>query len=182
MSSNDPTLSRVNLEMVTIADEFCKLTEGYDKIDAATFIKTLRGFIPLLYLRGSLLQAAEPEFPEANERFVTEEQWDDLFTGLRALLGTQDEFQYMGLSEYGEQTVLRGSLSEHIADVYQDLKDFVLLFKRPAVAARENAVFECARLFSERWGNRLATMMPVVHQLSTEARPGSRDDDFQDLF
>lgn len=171
MTQNDPTLSRTNLEMVTIASEYCSLIENADKHDRPTFLKTLCGFVPLLYLRGNLLQAAPPEFPEANERFVTEEQWDGIFTSLRELLGEQDEFSYIGTTEYDEQATLRGSLSEHLADVYQDLNDFVLLFKKPLLAARENAIYECQQLFRERWGSRLAIILPVLHDLANNSHP-----------
>lgn len=166
MTQNDPTLSRANLEMVTIAGEYCSLIEDASKHDRPTFLKTLCGFVPLLYLRGNLLQAPAPEFPEANERFVTEEQWDGIFTSLRELLGEQDEFNYIGATEYDEQATLRGSLSEHLADVYQDLNDFVLLFKKPLLAARENAIYEGHQLFRERWGSRLAIILPVLHDLT----------------
>lgn len=166
MTQNDPTLSRANLEMVTIAGEYCSLIEDSGRHDRPTFLKTLCGFVPLLYLRGNLLQAAPPEFPEANERFVTEEQWDGIFTTLRELLGEQDEFSYIGSTKYDEQATLRGSLSEHLADVYQDLNDFVRLFKKPLLAARENAIYECQQLFRERWGSRLAIILPVLHNLT----------------
>ncbi len=182
MSQNDPTLSRTNLEMVAVAGEYCQLIESHNSIDIQTFIKTLRSFVPLLYLRGSLLQRREPEYPEANERFVTEEQWDGIFTGLRETLAGQDEFQYFGFSEFGEQTVLNGSLSEHLADVYQDMKDFVLLFKKASLASRENAVYECYRLFSDHWGSRLAVILPVIHQLAEGNQGSQPTDDFQDIF
>jgi len=131
-----------------------------------------------------LIRAIEPEFPEANERFVTEEQWDGIFTGLRELLGNQDEFLYMGYSEFGEQTTLTGSLSEHLADVYQDMKDFIILFKRPSLASRENAIYECAHLFQDRWGARLSVILPVIHQLTVSNQTDTRNnsDDFPGIY
>lgn len=179
MTQQDPTLSRANLELVTIAGEFCNLIESCQSHDRTTFLKTLRSFVPLLYLRGSLIQAELPAFPDANERFVTEEQWDGLFTSMRELLADKDEFFYAGISEYGEDTLLRGSLSEHLADIYQDLKDFILLFKKPSLASRENAIYECSTLFDERWGQRLSNILPIIHTFNS--RP-TKDTDFQDDF
>ncbi len=184
MAQNDPTLSRANLEMITIASEYCTLIENCSSHTPSIFLQSIRGFAPLLYLRGSLIKAAEPEFPEANERFVTEEQWDGIFTRLRELLGDQDEFLYMGFSEFGEQTTLTGSLSEHLADVYQDMKDLILLFKRPSLASRENAIYECSLLFQERWGARLAVILPVIHQLTVSNQNNNQNnpEDFPGLY
>ncbi len=165
MAETDNTLSRQNLEMITIADEFCKLIENNENYSKQYFLETLQHFAPLLYLRGSLLKPNEPEYAEAAERFVTEEQWDAIFLSLRDFFQSDDEFLYAGLSEFGDDSLLNASISEHLADVYQDLKDFVILFKRQSLAARENALYECKQLFDERWGNRLATLLPVIHRL-----------------
>ncbi|GAB1418211.1 DUF5063 domain-containing protein [Bacteroidales bacterium] len=169
MTQSDLTLSRQNLEMVTIAGEYCKLIENSGEAVFGQLLQTLRHFVPLLYLRGSLLQAPEPQYPEAAGRFVTEEEWDQIFLSLRKVCDNKDEFYFAGLSEFGDDSLITGSISEHLTDVYQDLKDFTLLFKRPSLAARENALYECAQLFNKHWGLRLATLLPVIHRLTEES-------------
>jgi hypothetical protein len=165
MTQTDPTLSRLILEMATIAGEYCSFIENASAHPQEDIIRSMRSLVPLLYLRGTLIPELEPEYPEANERYVTEEQWDGIFTMLRALFSDKDEFYYAGLSEYEEPILLKGSLSEHLTDVYQDMKDFVLLFKKASLASRENAVHECRRMFYENWGSKLANVLPVLHTL-----------------
>jgi hypothetical protein len=165
MTVNDPTLARPVLELVTIADEYCRLIESNVIDDQAGLIRTLTGFAPLLYLRGSLLTASEPEYPEANERFVTEAEWEHVFNKLRASLGKYDEFWHIDHAETSHYDPIKASISEGLADVYQDLKDFVRLYKQNSYAARENAIFSCQSLFKKRWGQRLATLLPVLHAI-----------------
>lgn len=181
MAQSDITLSRQNLEMVTVAVEYCKLIENVAQASQNQFLLTLRHFVPLLYLRGSLLQPPEPQYPEAAERFVTEEEWDQIFLKLRNLFGNIDEFYTAGTSEFGDVSLITGSIAEHLADVYQDLKDFTLLFKRPSLASRENALYECFRLFETHWGRSLATLLPVIHRL-TENPSTESDGDYPDQF
>lgn len=176
MTQNDSTLSRTIIEMVTIAGEYCSYIEQWSSHSQPAFLRSMKSFVPLLYLRGSLLPSIQPEFPEANERFVTEETWEGIFLGLRQLIGEQDEFTYVGLSNFHEQAMLKGSLAEHFADVYQDMKDFVLLFKKPSQASRENAVFECRAQFVT-WGFKLATILPVLHSINVVPEESTFDSD-----
>lgn len=180
--SNDPTLSRNVLEMAAVATEYCSFIESASGMEPNVALTTLHKFVPLLYLRGTLLPEIEPAYPEANERYVTEEQWDTVFLEMRALFDGMDEFLYTGENEFGEPASLTGSISEHLADVYQDLKDFVMLYKRADPAMRENAVAGCRQLFFERWGLRLARLLPVVHSRLYDETGNSMNSDYSDLF
>jgi len=169
MPNNDTTLSRPILELAAMATEYCKLIENATTGEHEAFIKSLKGFIPLLYLRGSLLAATEPEYPEANERYVTEEQWEVVFLNLRDHFGEKDEFWFVDYNEISHNDPVKTSVSECLTDIYQDLKDFVLLYKKNSLAARENAVFSCQSLFHDRWGQRLAQLLPYIHTVGFES-------------
>jgi len=69
---------------------------------------------------------------------------------------------------------LRASISEHLADVYQDLKDFVLLYQKTLMYAKQNAVYECRSLFISHWGMRIASILPALHSVAFRAE---QDDD-----
>lgn len=181
--THDPTLSRNVIEMAAVASEYCNYIEGASAKEPNAVFVMLGRLIPLLYLRGSLLPEIEPEYPEANERYVTEEQWDAVFLDLRSLFDSQDEFLYIGENEFGEPASLTGSISEHLADVYQDLKDFILLYKKANPAMRENAISGCRQLFIEHWGPRLARLLPVVHGRIYEGQSGEiLGGEYTDLF
>lgn len=182
MNTTDPTLTRNIIETVAIAAEYCSFLESTGQHSQDDFFRSLRGLVPLLYLRGNLLPEISPENPEANERYVTEEQWDGLFTSLRKFLGEKDEFSYLSVNEYGQDAILRGSISEHLADIYQDLKDFVLLFKKPMLDARENAIYECKSLFQKNWGNRLANLLPVLHHIAVDNSGSELLNDFSEIL
>ncbi len=183
MTQQDPTLSRNVLELVTIAGEYCSFIENAHVHSSDDLFRSMRSLVTLLYLRGSLISDIEPQHPETYERYVTQEEWDGIFTSLRDVIGNDDEFSYAAENDYDEQTLLKGSISEHFADVYQDMKDFVLLFKKPSLAARENAIHECKMLFDEHWGQRLANLLPVIHALTLRSRTDSTEnDDYPGIF
>jgi len=175
MTNDDPTLSRNVLEFVAIADEFCRMIEDAEKLDKSKLLKSLGGFAPLLYLRGTLLPKIVPEYPEANERFVTLEQWENIFNLLKETLGHADRYWFADKNDTDDPELMQGSLAEGIADTYQDLKDFTLLFKRNQLAACENAIAACSQLFIERWGLSLSLIIQALHQLNYAATLPEQD-------
>ena len=55
------------------------------------------------------------------------------------------------------------SLCEHVADIYQDLKDFVLLFSKNTITARLSAAYLCKMRYAGGWGKKILTIMPYLH-------------------
>lgn len=164
MEEKDLTLSRNILEFVTIAGEYCRLIENLEMTDRQEQLISLRRMIPLLYFRGSLLPQIQASDPDSTERYVTEEQWESVFLRLRDFFSEKDIFWY---PETWEEQVenLKGSISENLTDAYQDLKDFVLLYKKPHLSARENAIFEVKALFESNWGMKIAILLPLLHRV-----------------
>jgi hypothetical protein len=176
MSENDPTLSRSILELVTIATEFCNLIENSSSRNKVELVKSLQSFAPLLYLRGTLIPVIQPEDTEMSERFVTEEQWEAIFLELREKLGKEDEFWI--LEDHSEtDEPIKASISECLTDVYQDMKDFVILFKKTRQSARENAVHDIKHLFEINWGKKLSLILPIIHKLSGKSAIKQNNED-----
>jgi len=165
---DDLTLSKPVLETVTVAQEFCYYFDDIDPKSPRGILEFIHRILPLLYLKGTFLPDIEVEYPEANERFVTPEQWEELFYALRDKFGKDDEYYIIDPEYINETEPLKASLSENIADIYQDMKDFVLLFKKNTHAHRQNAVSEFKKLFQTHWGYRIANIIPKVHHLLYE--------------
>lgn len=163
--TDDITLSKPVIEMATVANEFCYFFETIKKKNTETILNFTQRILPLLYLKGSLLPDIEPQNPEANERFVTEEQWERIFTTLREIFAKNDEFWFIDSQHINETEPLKASLSENIADIYQDMKDFILLMQKNTLAARENAISECRLLLANHWGYRIGNIFTQIHHL-----------------
>jgi len=164
MSHNQPVYSPSVLDMFTVANEYSIFLEKVESYEASDIITYLSKILPLMYLKGSLLSAVEVEFPEANERYVTEEQWQEVFNTLRLKFGDKDIIYHCDPGEYSDE-MQTYSLSENLADIYQDMKDFVLLYSKESHAARENAVNEIFLLFCSHWGHRVLISLMHIHYL-----------------
>jgi len=157
--------SKPVLEMLTIANDFCLFIEKSEEYTREQILVYLQRVMPVIYLKSSLLPDLAVEDEEAVEHYVTEEQWEDVFTTIRAKLGSDDLYYYIDLHEKTQQDAIRASIAENIADIYQDLKDFILLFQKPLQAFQENAVRECKTLFQNRYGYRIVHGHTAIHYL-----------------
>lgn len=157
--------SRQVIEMLTVANEFCIFIKGagsWTKEDILDFIIKIS---PLLYLKGILLPVVLVSDPDALERYVTEEQWEQVFMLFREKFGSDDAFYLSPLQLVIDGKNHKASLAENLADIYQDMKDFVLLYQKNTRAAQENAASEIRHLFETHWGIRIIHLLRHLHEL-----------------
>jgi len=163
MNEESPLLERHLIEMMTIAGEYCITLEKAEQTTREELIRFFTKVVPILYLKGLLFPVTdEPEEP-GNERFVTEEQWENVFNSIRNVLAQEDEFVYLSAPGPEDQEISIGSLAEIFADVYQDMKDFIWLMTKNTALAREYAAFNLKTSFLEIWGSKLLTAQQVLH-------------------
>lgn len=167
-NSDDITLDKPIIEMATVANEFCYYLDTAEEKSKNGILEFIHRILPLLYLKGTLLPDIEPEYPEASERFVTQENWETVFTILRDKFGKDDEFWLIDPQYINETEPLKASIAENLADIYQDMKDFIMLFQKNTYAARENAIADCKTLFGTHWGYKIGNILTRVHHLLHE--------------
>ena len=159
------------LEMITVANDFCIFTESIDNQSNEDVKNYFMKVLPLLYLKGALLPDVEVSDEAANERYVTEEHWEEVFLSLEEKLGEDDKYWFADENN----DLMKESLADNLADIWQDMKDFITLYQKPSLAAKENAVYECKRLFASHWGRRIPKALHHLHLTIFKSGP-------EDLF
>jgi hypothetical protein len=160
MDNEDILKSRNVLEMLTVANDFCIFTESVSDNNKLQIFDYYQKVLPLLYVKGALVPDIEVSDHAANERFITEQQWQDVYKNIQEKLGKDDA--YWTLDNMHEAT--EQSIADNISDIYQDMKDFLILFQQPKMAAKENAVNEIKKLFESHWGIRCTKATDAIHQ------------------
>lgn len=153
--------SRAVLEMLTVANEYCLFFEKAEKYSRDDILNYFHKIAPLLYLKGSLLPDIEADEDTFGERYVTEEQWEEIFKTLREKFAEEDVY-FVHDQNYDTIEV---SLSDNLADIYQDMKDFVMLYQKNISFSRENALAQIRNLFYDHWGLRVLDALRAVHKL-----------------
>jgi len=162
---HDDLYSRKVIDMLTVANEYCLFMENAEDYSREKVFEYLQKLLPLIYLKASLLPVIPVNDENAAEHFVTEEQWENLFNTLSIKFGGDDIYYFIDLHEKSHSDPVRASLSENLTDLYQDMKDFVLLYQKPLRSSQENAVRDCRNLFETRFGYRLVNAQQAIHHV-----------------
>ncbi len=164
-SSSDPVYSRNVIEFVAVANEFCKYSERASEIKGDELLKILQRILPLMYLKASLLPQLEPFFEDGNEKFVAESDWIKIHNTLREKFGTADDFMEVFDDRMSDsEGPVISSISENLTDMYQDIKDFLLLYQTGTTEVMNDAVWECRLNFETFWGQKLVNSMRAIHK------------------
>jgi hypothetical protein len=153
------------IEFVAVANEFCKYMDNADEISGDEMLRIMQRILPLLYLKASLLPSVEPYFDDGNEKFVTEEMWFGIHDTLEKNFGTANEYLEVFDEKINEtDRPVISSLAENMADIYQDLKDFLLLYQTGTQEVMNDALWECRMNFENYWGQKLTNSLRAVHK------------------
>ena len=162
----NPVYSKNVIEFITVANEYCKFMEGSFDESIEDFIDKAHKMLPLLYLKGSLLPLITEPYEEFNEKFVTESDYNRIRNSVLEKFGDYDLYEEIFdpiRQENDEPAQL--SLSENLADIYQDIKDCVMQFRVGADEVMFNAIWECKQAFEQYWGQRAVNVLRVLHYL-----------------
>ena len=163
---HDLVYSKNVVEFVAVANEFCRMVERVSGMDEAYLFSTMQKLLPLLYLKASLLPETEPVSEDELEKFVSEYEYNLLLQKWISKLGEHDDFQEVFDPELqsGLEPV-RAGISEHILDIYQDVRDFLSSYQFGNEEVMNDALADCVSHFKTFWGQRLVNVMRPIHAL-----------------
>lgn len=178
----DPVYSRNVVEFVAVANEYCKYAEHAGELKGGEILGILQRLLPLLYLKASLLPELEPFFEDDNEKFVTESDWFRINDAFKSKFGTANDYLELYDEKYIEsETPVPSSLAENMADIYQDMKDFLLLYQTGTKEVMNDAVWECRLNFENIWGQKLVNALKAIHKFIYSGKEIEKVDDEENI-
>ena len=167
MEKESQTIFEKNvIEFVTVAAEFCAFLERAEHMKRKAFVDTSLKILPLLYLKASMLPKCETIGNEALETFVTEETYEILRMNLAGLLAEKDDYLDVFVSDmkYSDQPITR-NISEDLADIYQDIRDFIFVFQLGLNETMNDSLAVCRENFALYWGQKLVNTLRALHDV-----------------
>ena len=167
-----------SIEFVTVAAEYCSFIERSRGVDKKTFVDTALKILPLLYLKASLIPECELIGEGDLEVFVTEDDYEYVRRVVAHVMGAQDDYLEVFHPDMAySDTPIRKNISEDLADIYQDLKDFIGVFQLGMNVTMNDSLCVCKEHFAEFWGQRLVNTMRALH----DVKYNSSDEDADDI-
>lgn len=154
------------IEFVTVGAEYCAFIERSPELEKEEFLDKIIKILPLLYLKATMLSPEEPEEDAYSERFVTENMYETIRANLENLLGEDDSYLEVFQTDmkYSEEP-LAANISEGLADIYQDLKDFVSVYRLGNEPQMLEALYVCYENFVSYWGQQLVNVLRALHNV-----------------
>lgn len=154
------------VEFVTVAAEFCKFLEQAETMKRDTFVDTSLKILPLLYLKAAMLPETEIIGDDAPESYVTEETYEVLRINLAGILAEKDDYLDVFIQDmvYSDQPIKK-SISEDLADIYQDIKDFIFVFQLGLNETMNDSLAICQENFGMLWGQKLVNTLRALHDV-----------------
>lgn len=164
-NDNNILYSQPVLDFITVSTEFCKYVEQSEGKDLRDFCLVMRGLLPMIYLKATLINQI-PETEGWNEKKVSEADYDYVRSAISAILGEHDAFldTFVEDFKYSETPILC-TVSESLADVYQQLRELVETFREGYEDAMNVELFETLEEFRLQWGQKLLNALRAIHDI-----------------
>ncbi|HOF15638.1 MAG TPA: DUF5063 domain-containing protein [Bacteroidales bacterium] len=163
MNIEDVIESQNTKDLHLVASQFCTFIEKIQPFQQQDAMEYLIKIIPLLYIKGILIPHFEFDEEENMAiRLLTEEEYEIAYLSIKEKFDTYNYFEFFNQSINQVESI---DLSELIADLYQDLKDFVLFFNQNTFRSQSAALWLCRVNFYERWGKIITQLLAYLHPL-----------------
>jgi hypothetical protein len=152
--------------LVSAASQCCSFLEQVKETDGRGFITASVRHLSAVYAEMLRIGETEPVFESAGEPTVTEQDWSAVYQGVAMILGTHNEIlRPAEENEVDRSELVPHTISEDLADVYQELKDFTSIYGRGMEELMNDAAWELKERFEEHWGKKLLRSLSALHQL-----------------
>ncbi len=154
-------------EAVACAARFCISMENASETEKEDFVRNMVSILPRLYLLFSEVEE-DGEVSEISflSTYVDEEMYENIKKGIARLLGEDDTYleTFVEDMKYSDAPV-GASVSEGLADIYQDLFNFATNVKESEGELLEAAFDHCRENFMSYWSGTLCNVMRPLNQL-----------------
>ena len=164
MENIDLLIAPQTKEFARLSRRFFEYLEKLPDKDISVFWTAQLRFLSEIYKKVLALPQIEAHYSPDVEKYITEQDYNDIFIKLISYIGTMDRFSdFSDLRHPGKVKVIEASVSEMLADIYQELKDFTLLYETGTLENMNDAIVECIESFAQHWGVKLLSATRIMH-------------------
>ncbi len=176
------------IDFVAVAAEFCHFLESETLLSRKEWVEKMLRLLPLLYIKALLLPEAESLSDELPPAFVREEDYTRVANSIAAVMGEEDTYLDVFVDEmkYSDRPI-SAFVSENLADLYQDIRNFVSVYQFELTNQMQDALVLCRENFQLYWGQKLVNVLRPLHALQfrydeSETDEASNLDNIEELW
>jgi hypothetical protein len=175
--------SQVITDFIPVAADFCQLMEQASKKRSGELFSSLQQLLPEIYLKASRLPKPKYCYEEEPKKFVREDDYAAIHDALQQKVELVNGIARMSPGTRPSQHELVSfSLAELLADIYEELKNFIKLYEVDIPQAMNDAVWLCRKSYEQGFGIKLVEALKLLHGVmynkDTEGSRAVKSDDF----
>lgn len=183
MSSQiNPVNSKEVIDFAAVAKDYCSFVENAEKPPIREFVCKAHEILINLYQKALFLPELSAKYEDLNEHNVTEKEYEKIRKKIYEKLGHYDS--YHDVNNPMKQLSDKPSgecISEDMSDIFQEIKDFMMLYKSGRKELMYEAIWECSQSFKNYWGQRLTNSLRALHFLRYSGEElAELSDDYKD--
>ena len=144
-----------SLAFIALSNEFCSAIENAMEFEKEDFVAKMLKMLPRIYMT-----VTDIDIEESNEDYY------NLRSQLAALMGEDDVFleTFEEDMKYSDAPV-SATISEDLADIYQQLYNFVASVRDVDTEAINSIIITCKEDFASYWGQTLCNVLRALHSV-----------------
>lgn len=166
----DTKISPNVLSFIGLANEYCVAVTNAHQSEKEEFIAEMLRLLPRIYIAISDVSIVETDYPDddgmAIGNYIEEEYYENVRRHLEMLFGEDDTFleTFEEDMKYSD-TPIGVSVSEYLADIFQDLFNFVAVVRDSEGLHTMAALIECKENFEAYWSQKLCNVLRAINKL-----------------
>lgn len=163
---NSTKLRTNSIAFIGLANEYCNQIENAREAERDAFINSMLKILPRLYISATDIKTGDAEGDVFVDSFLNEDYYESIRRYIETLMGPDDIYLevFENDMKYSD-TPISASISEGLADVYQDLYNFINSVKDAPNEIINEMLFICKENFISYWGQKLCNVLRALHKL-----------------
>lgn len=156
------------LSFIGLANEYCMALSNVYETEKEEFVAEMLRLLPRIYISMSDVNVEQQMFDDSfytgTASYVDEDYYESVRRGVETIMGEDDTFleTFEEDMKYSD-TPIAASVAESLADIFQDLFNFVSIVKESEGAQTLEALAECKENFEVYWSQTLCNVLRAIN-------------------
>jgi len=162
------------IDFISLCNEYCQLLDKAEKLPLHELLDKICESLMSVYKKTFLITRFKTRYESEPQKFLVEKQYNKVRQTLLNLLDKRDSYmEILDPNRLASQNIFQASLSEDLADIYQDFYDFVQWYSLGTFESVNDSLIECLANFEKYWGIKLLNALRAIHVIRYLKKDGS---------
>lgn len=157
-------ISPNSLSFIALTNEYCQAVEHAESATRSDFLAVMLKILPRIYIIANDLEHEYSFSDYAIEPYLTENSYNQVRNTMSSVLAEEDVYLEVFVEDMKySDTPIASSISENLADLYQEFYNFIATIKDASTEAQIELIGVCKSDFRDFWGQTLCNVMRAIH-------------------